>query len=106
MNENERVRQARAHLDWYRDVIFPPGSMLSGPGLNVFLEGWVRVGFSNGKATHHWRRFVGGEEGEIISACSLRRRLTYTNRGQLMVFERGDFPKCQRCEASRARMFR
>lgn len=93
----ESLADRRKHNDAIR-ASFPPGAMFSGPSLNTLLEGWLRLGFRNGPITHYWRR---GGTVDAVSLCGLQRSLTYTIRGQLMVFEIGNFPKCSKCSKKR-----
>ena len=99
MNDRERQLQARrAHNDAHRAAM-PPGSKLSGPWIEVFFEGWAKVGFRS-RMGHYWRR---RPEDRVLSLCGISRALQYTIRGQVMIFEVGNFDKCAKCLRKRRR---
>lgn len=104
MNWREKqMREKRAYNDAVR-ASMPPDSKFSGPTPDVFFEGWVLVGFHRGgheRMAHYWRRRPGDR---VLSMCGVSKTLEYTIRGQVMIFEIGNFPKCSKCVRKRQRL--
>jgi hypothetical protein len=99
VNDREKeLRERRAHNDHLRATIFA-GAKFSGPWVEVFFEGWVKVGFHSNMG-HYWRR---RPEDRVLSTCGVWKDLEYTIRGQVMIFEVGNFPKCAKCALKRQR---
>lgn len=78
-------------------IVNDPRSKLSGPWLEVFFEGWAKVGF-HAPMGHYWRR---RPQDRVLSLCGISKELQYTIRGQVMIFEVGSFGKCVKCECKR-----
>jgi hypothetical protein len=76
-----------------------PGAKFSGPWIEVFFEGWAKVGFRS-RMGHYWRR---RPEDRVLSMCGVSKALQYTIRGQVMIFEVGNFDKCAKCSRMRQR---
>lgn len=90
------LKAKRAHNDAIRKSL-PPGSLFSGPRLDVVFEGWLLVGWNHGRA-HYWRR---GKGDDVHSSCGLARGFERDIRGNLMIFEAGNYPRCVKCAGKR-----
>lgn len=100
MNAREKtMAEKRAHNDAIR-ASFPPGSKFSGPSIDTFFEGWAKVGFRS-LMGHYWMRRPGDR---LLSLCGVWKAIEYTIRGQMMIFEVGNFDKCARCLGVRRRL--
>jgi hypothetical protein len=103
MNGREKsMAEKRAYNDAIRAAM-PPGSKLSGPTPDVFFEGWAHVGWNLPRKTHYWRRRPGDT---LLSTCGVRKPVEYTIKGQMMIFEGGNFEKCSKCVQMRQRIRR
>lgn len=70
-----------------------PDAKFSGAWIEVFFEGWAKVGFRS-QMGHYWRR---RPDDRVLSLCGVWKDLQYTIRGQVMIFEVGSFDKCSKC---------
>ena len=79
--------------------ILARGAKFSGPWIETFFEGWAKVGFC-APMGHYWRRRPGDR---VLSTCGIWKDLQYTTKGQVMIFEVGNFEKCSKCVRMRRR---
>jgi hypothetical protein len=96
-NHNKALAERRAYNDAYRASL-PPSTKYGGPRIDVFFEGWALVGWGFSNAGHYWRR---RSDDQLLALCGLHKPIERTNRGQLMIFEVGNYSKCKRCERKR-----
>lgn len=96
------MAEKRAYNDALR-ASMPSSAKLSGPQLEVFLEGWALVGWNIPRKGHYWRRFG---SLDLMSLCGVFKPIEYSGGSvgpKMMIFEVGNFDKCHKCQRKRSK---